>query len=99
MSFTARIQRGPSNSLYLLKGVAKVALDCAHRTSTVSSCAFCEQGGHLAAPSFPCPVVFLIHEVYSFPTYQTIGELDVIVSSAEEVGHENDPYTSRVARV
>jgi hypothetical protein len=26
--------------------------------STVSSCAFCEQGG---------PVVFLLHEVYSFP--------------------------------
>ena len=35
----------------LLKGVAKAALNCAHRTSTVSSCAFCEQGGHLAAPS------------------------------------------------
>ena len=34
----------------LLKGVAKAALNCAHRTSTVSSCAFCEQGGHLAAP-------------------------------------------------
>ena len=24
---------------------------CAHRTSTVSPCAFCEQEGHLAAPS------------------------------------------------
>ena len=34
------------------KGVAKAALNCAHRTSTVSPCAFCEQGGHLAAP---CP--------------------------------------------
>ena len=34
----------------VLEGVAKVALDCAHRTSTVLSCAFCEQGGHLAAP-------------------------------------------------
>ena len=34
----------------LLEGVAKVALDCAHRTSTVLSCAFCEQGGHLATP-------------------------------------------------
>jgi hypothetical protein len=33
-------------------GVAKAALNCAHRTSTVSPCAFCEQGGHLAAP---CP--------------------------------------------
>ena len=27
--------------------------NCAHRTSTVSSCAFCEQGGHLATPSSP----------------------------------------------
>ena len=33
------------------EGMAKVALDCARRTSTVSSCAFCEQEGHLAAPS------------------------------------------------
>ena len=33
------------------RGVAKAALNCAHRTSTVLSCAFCEQGGHLAAPS------------------------------------------------
>jgi hypothetical protein len=37
----------------VLKGVAKVALYCAHRTSTVSSCAFCEQRGHLAAPLPP----------------------------------------------
>jgi len=45
------VQRDPSNSLYLsVRGVAKAALDCAHRTSTVSSCAFCEQRGHLAAP-------------------------------------------------
>ena len=35
-----------------LCGAAKVALYCAHRTSTVSSRAFCEQEGHLAAP-FP----------------------------------------------
>ncbi len=41
-----------SSSLYLsFREVAKAALDCAHRTSTVSSCAFCEQGGRLAAPS------------------------------------------------
>src|SRR6267143_398243 len=38
-------------SLPLFGGVAKAALDCAHRKSTVSSCAFCEQGGHLAVPS------------------------------------------------
>jgi hypothetical protein len=38
-------------SLPLVKGVAKAALYCAHRTSTVLSCAFCEQEGHLAAPS------------------------------------------------
>ena len=37
-------------SLPLFRGVAKAALDCANRTSTVSSCAFCEQRGHLAAP-------------------------------------------------
>jgi hypothetical protein len=52
--------------LVLSKGVAKVALDCAHflthppracqdapmtHASTVLSCAFCEQGGHLAAPA------------------------------------------------
>jgi hypothetical protein len=34
------------------KGVAEAALYCAHRTSTVSPCAFCEQEGHLATP-FP----------------------------------------------
>jgi hypothetical protein len=46
--------RGPSDSFYLsFGGVAKAALDCAHRTSTVSSCAFCEQGGRLAAPPLP----------------------------------------------
>ncbi len=36
----------------LIKGAAKVALYCAHRTSTVLSCAFCEQEGHLATPSY-----------------------------------------------
>ena len=65
--------------------------------SEAARCASTEE--HQPPSSFSCPVVFLIHEVYSFPTYQTIGELDVIVSSAEEVGHENDPYTRRVARV
>ena len=37
--------------MLLLEGVAKAALYCAHRTSTFLSCAFCEQEGHLAAPS------------------------------------------------
>jgi hypothetical protein len=32
-----------------LKRSSQAALCCAHRTSTVSSCAFCEQEGHLAA--------------------------------------------------
>ncbi len=32
------------------KGVAKVALYCAHRTSTFLLCAFCEQEGHLGTP-------------------------------------------------
>ena len=35
-------------------GAAKAALYCAHRTSTVSPYAFCEQEGHLDAP-FPSP--------------------------------------------
>ena len=35
----------------LLEGVAEAALYCAHRTSTALPCAFCEQEGHLAAPS------------------------------------------------
>ncbi len=39
--------------LPLFKGVAKAALYCAHRTSTFLSCAFCDQEGHLAAPSSP----------------------------------------------
>jgi hypothetical protein len=46
-------------SLPLIRGVAKAALYCAHRTSTVSPCAFCEQEGHLAAPS-------LLADFYSF---------------------------------
>jgi len=36
--------------LLFLKGAAKDALYCAHRTSTFLSCAFCEQEGHLAVP-------------------------------------------------
>ena len=40
-------------SIALLEGVAEAALHCAYRTSTVSSCAFCEQEGHLATPSPP----------------------------------------------
>ena len=43
-----------SDSLHLFRGVAEVALYCAHRTNTFLSCAFCEQEGHLVAPSHPC---------------------------------------------
>jgi hypothetical protein len=39
--------------LVSLRRSGQVALDCAHRTSTFLSCAFCEQKGHLAAPPFP----------------------------------------------
>jgi hypothetical protein len=53
LSSTARVERGPSNSLPSLKRSGQAALYCAHRTSTVSSCAFCEQEGHLATPSLP----------------------------------------------
>ena len=40
-------------SIALFGGVAEAAFFCAHRTSTVSPCAFCEQEGHLAAPPLP----------------------------------------------
>ena len=43
--------RAFQSSSLLVKGGAEAALYCAHRTSTVSPCAFCEQEGHLAAPS------------------------------------------------
>jgi len=55
---TARVHHGPSDSFYLsYKGVAKAALYCAHRATTVSSWGLCEQKGHLAAPSLSldCP--------------------------------------------
>ena len=47
---TAAVEPNPSLLQTSAKGVVEVALDCAHRTSTVSSCAFCEQEGHLTAP-------------------------------------------------
>ena len=39
--------------LFTDKGRSQVVLDCAHRTSTFLSCAFCEQKGHLATPFLP----------------------------------------------
>jgi hypothetical protein len=49
----ARPTRARQFSIPFFNGVAVAALYCAHWTSTVSSCAFCEQEGHLAAPSHP----------------------------------------------
>jgi hypothetical protein len=49
------LPRAFRSSSPLVKGVAEAALYCAHRTSTVSPCAFCEQEGRLAAPSPPLP--------------------------------------------
>ena len=44
------VARAHLNYLYLsLEGVAEAALYCAHRTSTVLPCAFCEHEGHLAS--------------------------------------------------
>ena len=51
--YCARRTSSVQISIPLLGGVAKAALYCAHRTSTVSSCAFCEQEGHLAASLSP----------------------------------------------
>src|SRR5688500_11726393 len=47
----SRIARPFQLSLLFSRGVAEAALYCAHRTSTFLWCAFCEQEGHLAAPS------------------------------------------------
>ncbi len=52
------------------RGGVKAALNCAHRTSTVSPYAFCEQGGHLAAPSsfFSSPALREHGDRPSYPT-------------------------------
>src|SRR6185503_10106769 len=44
----------PTLFLYLLSGRGWVSLNCAPRTSAVSSRAFCEHGGH-PAPAAPYP--------------------------------------------
>jgi len=49
-------------SLPLFRGAAEAALYWAHRTSTVSSCAFCEQEGHLAAPPLLADVFSILLE-------------------------------------
>jgi hypothetical protein len=41
----------------VLEGVAKAALNCAHRTRAFLGRAFCEQGGHLAAPFRSLPTL------------------------------------------
>jgi hypothetical protein len=50
--------RSHLHSFLLRSGQA--ALYCAHRTSTVSSYAFCEQEGHLAAPPLSLPAALVI---------------------------------------
>ena len=52
---TALAERASPHSSRLLRRSGQVALYCAHRTSTVLSCAFCEQEGHLAAPPLSLP--------------------------------------------
>ena len=42
---TVHVQRGPSDLPSLPKGSSQTFLHCAHRTSTVLSCAFREQEG------------------------------------------------------
>ena len=51
-SFSLEDEAFQSSSSFV-KGEAKAALYCAHRTSTVSPCAFCEQEGHLPLPPHP----------------------------------------------
>ena len=52
-SSIAAVELHPSLLQTFVKGVVEVALDCAHRTSTFLSCAFCEQEGHLTTPGLP----------------------------------------------
>ena len=52
-SFLSKLLSSIESRLILLVSLGRsdrVALYCAHRTSTFLSCAFCEQEGHLAAP-------------------------------------------------
>src|SRR6185503_2790378 len=65
VSHCARPTRALLSLHHYFRGVAKAALDCAHRTSTVSSCAFCEQGGHLATPPPLRPRVARAQEIIS----------------------------------
>jgi hypothetical protein len=69
---TARFQRILLTDLCitLSPGSGQAVLHCAHRTSTASSCAFCEQEGHLAAPYPPLPltpVVFVLFRCHKEP--------------------------------
>jgi len=60
---TPRRAISPSEGLPILyalcKGVAKAALYCAYRATTVSSWGLCEQKGHLAVPSFHHSLSFI----------------------------------------
>ena len=73
------------------RGVAEAALYCAHRTSTVSPCAFCEQEGHLAAPfpSLPRPRVARARGSSQLPRLFFSILLDV----------EHHSYTPAIARL
>ena len=67
----------------LLKGVAEAALYCAHRTSTVSSCAFCEQEGHLAAPA-PSFRACAFREHFRYPLPIGGGLVDLPLRASNE---------------
>ena len=85
-------------SLHHFGGVAEAALDCAHRTSTASSCAFCEQGGHLATPSSSRAVVFPMRKVYKCNPSYYLDKVSWSLLPTEEVEHEKNPCNRRVAR-
>ena len=59
----------------ILGGVAEAALYCAHRTSTFSSCAFCEQEGHLAAPLPIHPSKLARHSLQGQPGRSSIARV------------------------
>ncbi len=56
-----------------LRGSRQAALYCAHRTSTVSPCAFCEQEGHLVAPSIALSPPPTTISILIFPHLHRMG--------------------------
>ena len=103
--------RAFQSSSSLVKGVAKVALYCAHRTSTDSPCAFCEQEGHLAAPYALLPSLLVLSPFRALIAQSFAGGVDLGAKppaagslhragcEAGWAGRRQDPHGSSVRTV